>query len=472
MANFLKNISKYILGYIMLRAISFLLLPIYTNVFTKEEFGIYTLIFIFIAFAQFLYSYGMDASLMKFFSISENKKEIYTSIFVSLLVTSSIFSIMISCFSDFISILFLENVNYGYLFKIAAIILFFDSFSFRVLIIHRMEDKPYKYFIFSFVNVLVTFLANYYFIIILNIGISGAFYAHLFGSISIFLLSLPIIFNRVSIQSFSLTLLKKILLFGFPFLPSVIFQMIIDFSDRRILLYLTDIDTVGIYSPGCKIASILLFLISGFRLGWEPFFLKLTKNKKIIISQISNIFLFFIFTVLLFFILFIEPIIVYSNHYFSFSIIGENFWGSIGIIPILMFGYIFLALYHLQMPPIFYYNKTSMLPFFRFVGAISNIILNFLLIPRWGIHGAAFATSLSYLIMTLPMFIYTNNFFKINYNWNLLIVYSLLSILSYYLKLYNIINIYSSLTLFFIGLSFLFFELQKTNSLIKKTNFI
>ncbi len=469
MANFLKNISKYILGYIMLRAISFLLLPIYTNVFSKEEFGVYTLIFIFIAFAQFLYSYGMDASLMKFFSISKNKNEMYSSIFISLLITSSIFSLIIVLLSESISILFLENIKYSHLFKVAALILFLDSFSFRVLIIHRMEDKPYKYFFFSFVNVCVTFFANYYFIIIKSSGISGAFYAHLIGSMSIFLLSLPIIFKRVSIKNFSPILLKKILLFGFPFLPSVIFQMIIDFSDRRILLYLTDIDTVGMYSPGCKIASIMLFLISGFRLGWEPLFLKLTRDKKIIISHISNIFLFFIFTVLIFFILFIESIIIYSNHYFSFSIIGENFWGSIGIIPILMFGYVFLALYHLQMPPIFYYNKTSKLPFFRFLGAVSNIFFNFLLIPFWGIYGAAFATSLSYLIMTLPMFFYTNSLFKIDYNWNMLIIYSLLSILSYYLTFNYSFNLFWSLILFCSGLSLLYIELRKVRSLIKKT---
>ena len=56
----------------------------------------------------------------------------------------------------------------------------------------------------------------------------------------------------------------------------IIFQMIIDFSDRQLLVYLTDLETVGLYSASYKISSILLFLISGFRLGWEPFFLKLT----------------------------------------------------------------------------------------------------------------------------------------------------------------------------------------------------
>ena len=134
-----------------------------------------------------------------------------------------------------------------------------------------------------------------------------------------------------------------------------------------------------------------------------------------------------------------------------------------------MFGYVFLALYHLQMPPIFYYNKTSKLPFFRFLGAVSNIFFNFLLIPFWGIYGAAFATSLSYLIMTLPMFFYTNSLFKIDYNWNMLIIYSLLSILSYYLTLNYSFNLFWSLILFCSGLSLLYIELQKARSLIKKT---
>ena len=75
------------------------------------------------------------------------------------------------------------------------------------------------------------------------------------------------------------------------------------------------------------------------------------------------------------------------------------------------------------MPAIFYYNKTAMLPLFRFLGAFSNIVLNIVLIPFWGIYGAAIATTLSFIIMTIPMYIYTKMFFTIQYNWFLIILW-------------------------------------------------
>ena len=453
------------MGYLLIRAVSFLLLPLYTNIFSTEEFGVFSLIFIFIAFSQFFYSYGMDASLMKFFVKNKNHKQIYSSIFITLFFSSSFLSTLIWIFSEPLSLILLK-ANYSNLFKISSLILFLDSFSFRVLVIHRMEGRPYRYLSFVFLNVLISFISNYYLILKLNWGIEGALYSTLLGSISIFIFSLPILLNRVSINNFSFSTLKRLMIFGFPFLPSIIFQLIIDFSDRQMLAYITDLKTVGIYSSSYKIASIMLLLISGFRLGWEPFFLKLKNNKSLIISSVSNFVMFFLITVLLFIILFIEPIIIYSNHILPFSIIGENFWSSLPIIPIIMFGYLFLALYHLQMPGIFYYNKTFFLPFFRFLGALSNILLNLILIPYWGIYGAAIATSLSFAIMTMPMFIYTNRLFQIKYNWLFICLYLLYTLFVYSLNSFYIITIIPAILLFSIGLFIILYQLKKTHYLL------
>ena len=144
MRNFIKNISIYVVGYILIRAVSFLLLPLYTNNFSTEEFGIYSIIFIFIAFSQFFYSYGMDASLMKFFVKSKDHQKIYSTIFITLFFTSTFLSCLIWGLSKQISFILLKN-DFSDFIKIASLILFFDSFSFRVLVIHRMENYPYRY---------------------------------------------------------------------------------------------------------------------------------------------------------------------------------------------------------------------------------------------------------------------------------------------------------------------------------------
>ena len=131
-----------------------------------------------------------------------------------------------------------------------------------------------------------------------------------------------------------------------------------------------------------------------------------------------------------------------------------------------MTGYIFLALYHLQMPAIFYYNKTAMLPLFRFLGALSNIILNLALIPFWGIYGAAIATTLSFIIMTTPMFIYTNKLFKIQYNWFIIILYMSYTFFIYYLNTVYTLNLFLLILFFLIGLSIIIKELKKIYSIL------
>ena len=141
-----------------------------------------------------------------------------------------------------------------------------------------MEGHPLRYFALTICNVMVTLTSNIYFIYILQMGIIGALYAALLGSTITFVISFPYIIKRINIKYFSYSTLKELLIFGLPFLPSIIYQMVIDFSDRIILLNLTNMDLVGVYSAGYKIGGLLLLLISGFRLGWEPYFLKLEND--------------------------------------------------------------------------------------------------------------------------------------------------------------------------------------------------
>ncbi len=410
----------------LVRAVSFILLPLFSNKLTESEYGTYSIILIFIAFAQFLYSYGMDASLMKFFVKYKGQiKKVYSSIFISILITSIILSGMIWLLSGNISILLLNDID-GNLIKIASVILFLDSFSFRILVIHRMEGYPLKYFILTLSNVLVTLSANFYLVFSLNMGVTGAMYATLLGSITTFVLALPYIINRIQFSEFSFSTLQEILKFGLPFLPSIIFQMVLDFSDRIILLKLTNLDMVGIYSAGYKVGGVMLILISGFRLGWEPYFLKLEDNEKRsrIISAVATNIIMLQLSILLFTILFAELFL--TSNILGFSLLGKDFWQSIDIIPIVMVGYVFLGIYYLQMPGIFYYEKTFVLPFFRGFAAISNILLNFLLIPIFGIFGAAYATAIAFFLMCIPMYLYTNKLFSIKYQWGRIIVFSML----------------------------------------------
>ena len=66
----IKSLGKesliYGTGHVLARLITFLLLPIYTHVFSPEEYGVISLAYAFMGFSLMLYRYGMDTALMKY----------------------------------------------------------------------------------------------------------------------------------------------------------------------------------------------------------------------------------------------------------------------------------------------------------------------------------------------------------------------------------------------------------------------
>ena len=69
-----------------------------------------------------------------------------------------------------------------------------------------------------------------------------------------------------------------------------------------------------------------------------------------------------------------------------------------------------------MMPRIYKHGSTSKIAYFRFIGALSNIILNILLIPKFGIMGSAFATLISFALMSYYIFNFGNRLEYIKYN--------------------------------------------------------
>ena len=78
--NFWRTTAVYGVGFICLRAISFLLLPLYTNLLSQHDVGWIFIIYTILAFLNVLYTLGMNAALFKFFHSSNDKEIITTSI--------------------------------------------------------------------------------------------------------------------------------------------------------------------------------------------------------------------------------------------------------------------------------------------------------------------------------------------------------------------------------------------------------
>tara|TARA_B100001540_G_scaffold287254_1_gene281609 strand:- start:38 stop:1123 length:1086 start_codon:yes stop_codon:yes gene_type:complete len=311
----------------------------------------------------------------------------------------------------------------------------FDTLNYRVVDILRIKNYAAYYMAGQIVGVITTFsltiyLVNqfspdYLFLKFLNDEVECALFAVLAGAISTFIVFLPILFKNLKIKEFSKSHLKTMVSLSIRFFPAALFFMFMELLDRYLLKLLLEgpnvNDLIGIYSVGCKLASIPMLLIGAFNLGWQPFYLNNGNTKQAIMQyrKVGNIFILTMLSIS-WLVSIIMPIIVTFNIPFldNYPIIGPKFIAGIEIIPFILLSHIFYALYIINMPAIYLCNKQNWSPILRIFGALINIVLNVILIPIWGIYGAAIATAAGYGLMFLLLFYKNRLWMPIPLSWS------------------------------------------------------
>ena len=193
--------------------------------------------------------------------------------------------------------------------------------------------------------------------------------------------------------------------------------MIMELSNRYILDWLEGTHAVGLFSAGYKLGIFGLIVVMGFNMGWTPYFLKRIKeeNAEIDFSYIASLFLGLLGFVVMIISIWVPEIMrlnIGSNY-----LIGENFWEAEKVVAIVLIGYFFFGTYVIQLPGVYANELTSWIPMFRGIGAVTNIFLNIILIPKYGVIGSAWATVVAFLFMSLSVFIKLFNIYYVKYNW-------------------------------------------------------
>ena len=225
------------------------------------------------------------------------------------------------------------------------------------------------------------------------------------------------------------------------FFPAALFFMFMELLDRYLLKILLEgpntNDLIGTYSVGCKLASVPMLLISAFNLGWQPFYLNNGNNKKAIrqYAKVGNIFIIIMLSVS-WLVSIVMPLIAQMNIPFidNYPIIGPTFVEGVKIIPFILMSHIFYALYIINMPPIYLCNKQNWSPILRIFGAVINVILNIILIPKYGIYGAAIATAIGYGLMFALLFYKSREWMPIQLSWGTILPLFLIIVGSIILK--------------------------------------
>ncbi|MBU0474043.1 MAG: oligosaccharide flippase family protein [Bacteroidetes bacterium] len=418
----LKELSKdtavYGVSTMIGRFLGFLLFPIYTNVFSPTEYGHFTVVYAYLAFLNVVYIYGMDAAFMKYTSLAtaDEKKATFSTPYLFVATTTVIFSIIFYLFLHPIS----EGINlpiqYSYLLIYVIFILLFDTLSLIPFNSLRLERKTQKFTLIKITNIIINLALNVVLILGYGFGIESIFISNLVASIFSFVVLLPEISQKLSF-SINFIVLKKMLKFGIPYLAAAFTSMIVQVIDVPIVEKLTNTATLGIYRANYRLGIFMMLFVQMFNYAWQPFFLTNAKeeNAKEIFSKVFTLFLIASAIIWAFLSLFVENIV--QIEIAGRTLLGREFLSGLPIIPIILLAYLFNGLYMNFTAGIYIEEKTKYFPIVTISGALVNVIVNFTLIPILGIMGAAWATLASYIVMAVGLFIVSQKFYKIDYEY-------------------------------------------------------
>jgi len=409
----------YGIGNILVRMITFLLLPIYTNVLDQAEYGVAVLILIFIAFFNHIYRYGIDSAVLKFYKSadsSKEKSEILSTGFYQTLLTSFILSLAIYLLHEPLGN-FLIHKN-AYLIKYAALILFFNCMSWIPMALLRLKEKPKLFLGIRLVEVVLTMGLNIYFLIIAGMGVEGIFISTALASFTKFFLFFLTIIKDLKI-TFKWTSAKQLFLFGLPLMPTGLSISAMQLVNRRLVIErFLGTDQVGLYGAGYKLGKMMMLISTAFYFAWQPFFLHSGVNdeSKKLFSRVLTYFTFAALSIWLILTVFIDKIV--NIHIGANYLISPDYHASIKLVPYLLLAFVFYGIYQIFLPGIYFKKKTKYIAYNVVIAALVNISGNFLLVPRIGLLGSALGTLLGYIVLAILTYRCSQKLIKINYEYS------------------------------------------------------
>lgn len=446
--SFMKSGLFYMMGNLLSRGISFLLLPLYSRYIPAEDYGIYALLLAFYTVVSALLQGGLQNGFAKYYFDTPDKRkreQIFSSYFNGSLIISLTVCALLFIFSGPVSKLLLGSANASNLVRTVLLMNFVDTLMFVCLYLLKTMELSGRVFYLSGISAILNLLLNVWLIVFRKTGIEGILWAQIITN-AIVLAILLFGIRRYIRPVIDTGILNKIIIFSIPLAIAGIFTDLTDVADRFILNIYLDAKTVGIYSFSYKIAMVMNVLVISFRTAWTPYSLRTYRERDdygiIFASQLKKL---IAMSALLFL-----SVSIFIDDLFTLSISGVRLFDAqylpgITIVPVVITGYIFNGLASFFSVYPFVSNKSYHFLAADSIAAVSNIAINFLLIPVYGIMGAAFATCLSYLFCMLYL-AYISRSIEIRFEYMRLLIFVSI-IISFFALSKNISNIFLDIVL-------------------------
>lgn len=389
--NLIKDSALYTIVNILNKGISIVLLPVYTFFLSPEQFGLVDYLAAIGAIVAVTVSLEVSQSIARYLpeetGDSSQRNSLISSAIISLFITFGLFVLLVLLFSEQISLFLFDTIKNAHLIRLCALVYVLTGFVtlFNTVLVASLDSK--KSVIFSLLNTVGNASTSYLLLVNTDLRVEALLFGQIIGAAFSLLCFSKTVLGGLRF-SFDRRYFSKIYSFSLPLIPSSVGVILALFVDRLMIKELLDLQSLGIYGIALRVATIMTLITTGFRTAITPLIYASYEDEDTK-AKIINMFYLYLglgLLIVLAILLFQTQIVLYLS--------SPDYIGATEAIAILCIT-VFISNCYVFFPGLSLANKTGVISLINIVGMVLNLILNWILIPRYGIAGAANATMIS-----------------------------------------------------------------------------
>lgn len=392
MIKFFKQFVIYSLGTTLAKLSSVFLLPVFTNVFTREEYGVIATIIACKGIIDLFSNLNIHAGIARdYYTPDINKTRLVSTGFISILSFSVLTIVFFYISRNFWVSSVLSIGNYEKAFIIMLLTIPADSLYYYFAILVRLKQKSILFLVGSIIQLTVQIAAKLFFILYVKIGVIGIFYGLLLGQLVGIVYF--IVLNREHIAfSFDKKLLQKVLLFSLPALPAILASWINSSLGQLFIGKFSSLEDAGVYNVALQISSVFLLIYTAFGNVWTPYIFS-NFEKPTFKHEVNRL---FNYVVIILLVVFVNVALLSKQVVLLLS--NSNYIKASDYIILLCMAYFFSILVWFANIGPNIIRKTKYISYASITGSIINFALMLIFIPKFGVIMAPVSLIISHII--------------------------------------------------------------------------
>jgi O-antigen/teichoic acid export membrane protein len=407
-----RDTAIYGVGDVVVSIVNFLLLPLYVRYLTPTDYGVLGLLGGVEVIAKIFFRWGLDGSFMRLFYDYEtppDRQRLSSTLFFFLLGVNGLLLAGSLGVSPALASYLFGNPDHLPALRWTLINTFAIGFTFFPFHVLRMENRAVEFGVMTLARSVSTVILRVVLIVGFGMGVMGVVVA----DVIVTALLAAALFRRFAPlvkPTFSVPILREALRFGLPRVPHAAAQQVIAVADKIILTMFVPLAQVGVYSMGVSFGLTQKLFLSAFEYAWAPFYYANSKE-----PDAARVFTRVTTGGVAVLVLLTAGLSAISRDLLV-AVVGLEYEAAAPVVTWTAVGVLFQGIYLLTSIGLNITRHTEYYPVATLTAAGVNVGLNFLLIPRFGIQGAAWANGASYAVLAVAAYVFSQRFYPIRHD--------------------------------------------------------